>query len=105
MLHLDTTNEARALAYVAEVEGTDPEAAAIQWQEATIREARAVVALAQARFGLSTESEWAADFLSAHRWIRTNPHVWTAPARGDVLAGADPLACGHCGVSRREHAG
>ena len=66
---LDT--EARALAYVAETQGTDPEEAAKDWAEATREEARAVVRRAY-RYGLSRESEWAGDFLSAHKWERAN---------------------------------
>jgi len=69
MLLTHTDNEARALVHLAEVEGMDPEAAAVQWIEATIAEVRAVVTLAH-DFGLSRESEWAGDFISAHRYMR-----------------------------------
>jgi hypothetical protein len=72
MLLTDITTEARALIQYAEVDGADPEATAVLWIEATLSEARAVVREAQKR-GLSTTSEWAGDFLSAHRWFREHP--------------------------------
>lgn len=69
MLLTEITNEARALVYLAETEGLDPEAAAVQWAEATKAEVRAVVRQAYA-YGLSREAEWTGDFISAHAYIR-----------------------------------
>jgi hypothetical protein len=62
----DANTSAHALAYQAETLGLDPEDAAGGFLDHTVEEMRVVVALAH-RFGLSTESEWAEDFTSAHR--------------------------------------
>jgi hypothetical protein len=67
MLHTSLPTEARALVHLAEEIGVDPERAALYWHEATAVEAAQVVRYAQ-RVGLSSDSEWAGDFLSAHRW-------------------------------------
>lgn len=64
-----TITDARAIAYGAEVEGIDPEAEAILFADDTIADVAAAVKVAH-YFGLSRESEWAADFISAHRYIR-----------------------------------
>lgn len=71
MLLLEPIHEARALVYLAEERGEDPEYVAAMFAEATIKEVKEVVRLAQQR-GLSTESEWAEDFTSAHGWIVKN---------------------------------
>jgi hypothetical protein len=70
MLDLSLYFEARALIQYAEVDGDDPEPTAALWVEATMAEARSVVAeVIRIRPDLEG-SEWYEDFLSAHRYIR-----------------------------------
>lgn len=66
------TADAGVIAYAAEVVGVDPEAEALLFWDTSHTEVKAAVKVAQARYGLSTESEWAEDFLSAHLWCIRN---------------------------------
>jgi len=58
---------ARSLAYAAVVLHADPEAAAEIYAVDAVAVVRTIVRVAQTRYGLSAEAEWAGDFLSAHR--------------------------------------
>lgn len=70
MLDLSPRMEAQALLYVAETEGADPEVAAQQWIDANMAEAMTVVHNAFMIRPDLEGSEWYADFLSAHRYMR-----------------------------------
>lgn len=66
----EVTQAARAIAYAAEVEGVDPEQEALLFPDLSVAQARLAVREAQARYGLSTQAEWAEDFLAAHKYGR-----------------------------------
>ena len=63
-------SDANAIAHGSRTVGLDPQTEARLFASDTIAYVRRAVALAQHRFGLSVESEWARDFLNTHRHLR-----------------------------------
>ncbi len=73
MLLLEVKQEARALIYLAEEQGEDPEAVALQFAEATQSEVHLVIREVYRIQPALKQVEWYEDFRSAHRWNRNHP--------------------------------